>query len=1392
MAESPARGQSPGGTAPGNLDKIQHFNERNGLPHNRANAVLQNRQGFVWIGTEDGLARYDGYTFRRFAFPEEIRSQPDFYLLHEDRRGLIWGTTSDGVGQFDPETESLSFFPPDPELAIAKGDFGSFEFVEDADNLWLSSPYGLLRLDEGDGVVRGVALPPVAAEASAPDEAETGRPRQPEVYALAPASDGHLWVGAENGLFRIEPKDGATRRWPLAVPQGDLEPDVIGLHVDPRQTVWAATADGVWHRPRDADRFRRFTGGPSQDAAVPTGPLLHLSVDGGQNPWFLTRRGLHRLDVQSGTSEAFPLCPEATCLDYTHFNRYQSAFDEQGDLWITASGEGLLHFDATDASFRRYSADSDRPDGLATNVLHGLAVGDLGILWLATHFGLDKWDPRRERFRSFSHDTHRGDLTGPGVWAIHQDDAGILWLGSYRDGFSRLDRASRTTVQYPFPPTTRGGPSGNRISAIVPAEDAHLWIATNQGLNHFDTRSEQFTVLRHDPDDERSLSHDALFGLLKDPTGRLWVSTSVGIDILDPASREIRRCLQPQDRSSTPAYAMIEAARGGIWATTLGRGLHHIDSDCRATLFAPNPEGPNNLSSTTAVAVLEDADGILWIGYAESGLDRWDPATGQVENFTVGHGLPSPRVLGILEDDANHLWLATGKGMARFDKTRREFRNFDVDDGLINNTFTIGSVLRGHGGEMFFGGGLGLTTFFPENIVDDPRTPKVHLTDFRLFHQSASLQATDPSSPLQRVAAFTDHLTLDHSQYVFSVELTPLHLANPGKNKLRYKLDGFDTEWIDADATERLAQYSNLQAGTYALQVNAANADGIWGDEVTALTLRVLPPPWKTWWAYSLYASSLALAIWFYLGWQRRRLAREREINRQLRQVDRFKDEFLANTSHELRTPLYGITGLAESLLEGAQGDLSDGARSNLSMIVSSGHRLAGLVNQILDFSKVKQDKMELVRRPVDLCTLSEVVLAIVQPLVRAKDVELVQHVSPDLPPAYGDEDRLHQILLNLVGNAIKFTDEGRIEVTAVEDDTMLTVRVSDTGIGIPQDRQDQIFQAFEQGDASTERIHGGTGLGLAVTRELVTLHGGRLWVDSVPGKGSIFSFTLPVAQENPDDRRSDLDTGSSRLNEMVPTAADGFAATQGLTVSALSATRQHDGLNGDEDGDTLPRAATDANPGETSGAIRRDPAAAAEAPHTALDGRARLLVVDDESVLREVLHNFLAPEGYETVLASSGPQALDLLTSQRYDLVLVDVMMPRMSGFEVCTRIRQRFPAEELPVIFLTAKNQVSDLVRAFGDGASDYLTKPIARQELLSRVRTHLELAHVHRQRARQVKMLTGLLPICSSCKKIRDDGGDWQHLEAYLNSRTEASFSHSICPTCVVDLYPDLPMR
>ena len=463
------------------------------------------------------------------------------------------------------------------------------------------------------------------------------------------------------------------------------------------------------------------------------------------------------------------------------------------------------------------------------------------------------------------------------------------------------------------------------------------------------------------------------------------------------------------------------------------------------------------------------------------------------------------------------------------------------------------------------------------------------------------------------------------------------------------------------------------------------------------LKVRILPAPWRTWWAYMIYTLAiLGFIVWFVrsqkqkLIFEQHKVAHEKSVSEKLRQVDKLKDVFLANTSHELRTPLNGIIGIAESIIDGAAGDVTNQMKSNLSMIVTSGRRLANLVDDILDFSQLKEQSLTLHKQAVDIYSLADVVLTVMHPLTAGK-IELINDIDDEVRPIEGDEDRVQQILYNLIGNAIKFTKSGSVRVGCEVDGDWLRISVADTGIGIAEDQKASIFKSFDQGDGDTAGIYGGTGLGLAICQQLVELHGGHITVESTPGEGSVFSFTLPLFEGEVD--MGSLNYPVSKIHILESKVEDG----ESISTQVLS---------GEE--------------------------------------KFRVLVVDDEPINRKVLVNQLSLQNYLLVEAAGGEQALKVINEHEppFDLVLLDIMMPGFSGYEVCRKIRETYPIHELPVIFLTAKNQVADLVESFEVGANDYLSKPVVKHELLSRVATHLQLLDVNRNLEERVKDRTGEL--------------------------------------------------
>ena len=1207
------------------FDFVERISVEEGLSHGTLWAVHQDRRGFLWLATANGLNRYDGYEFKVYRHdpddPESISGNVLLTLL-EDSEGFLWvGTRGRGLNRFDPAEERF------------------------------------VRFEE--------------------DTADPQSVQGHEVWTMLEDRSGSLWIGTDKGLNQLDRATGTVTRHQ----RGSVGGAIWDLLEDRQGTLWAVTSEEVVRR-RQSGEFVPFRPDPTNPRSLSEVMVLHEDRQG--RIWFGSTNGLSRFDPALDrwvSFEDLAAVPISALLE-----------SRSGETWLGSDFGLFVHVEGEGGEevFARFRNNPQDPHSLSSDEVIDLFEDRSGILWIATRKDLTKFDRRREQFTVLR--PRPGEdvsLGGRLVWAVAEDSKGVTWVGTQDGGLTAIDRALGTSAVYRAEADRPDRLGADTVTSLIVDSDDVLWIGTDGGgLSRLSADRRTFTRYRQGPENPSSPNH-RIYCLLEGRSGSLWIGTyDSGLQRWDRDRGEIVNFQHdpddPRSLSSDDVYSLHEDRLGDLWVGTFG-GLNRLplgsDPDAVGfTRFVHDPKDPKSLSSNKITTVLDDELGDLWVGTVH-GLNRLDRERGVFRRYWRKHGLSDDRIVALARGHDGELWMSTGRGISRFEPRTETFRNYDADNGLHGNVFSIGSVFRSPRGEIFFGGDGGLTAFFPERIAEDPMPPEVALTDFRLFNESVLPRWHDPSSPLARSVTASPELVLSHRHKVLGFEFAALHFASPHKNRYAYRLEGFDDQWIETDPGKRFAQYTNLPPGDYVFRVKASNQDGVWNEEGAAIRLAIEPPPWRTWWAYALYFLGFAGLFSGIAGFYRREIRRERTVSTRLREVDKIKDEFLANTSHELRTPLYGIIGLAEAMARSGE-SLPVPFREQLATIVTSGHRLRRLVADLLDFGKLEQDRLELVRRSLDLKTVVHTALELSRPALGSKRLDLVDAVPADLPPVYADEQRLEQILLNLVGNAVKFTEVGEVEVSARQSDGKIILAVRDTGTGIAREHRERIFDAFEQADGSMVRELGGTGLGLAVSRRLVELHGGEIFVSSKLGEGSTFSFTLPVAE--PGASTSPLES----MPEVSP-------RLEGLTPATIDSTSQPSGV--------ASRLGTSTRLG-------------------------RILVVDDESVNRMILRAQLELAGYQVHEAVDGLQALDGL--DEVDLVLLDVMMPRMSGYDVCRRLRERFSATELPVIFVTAKGHPEDLEMGFAAGGSDYLVKPVGMGELLARIARHLDLSKDYRR--------------------------------------------------------------
>ncbi|MDM8561223.1 two-component regulator propeller domain-containing protein [Candidatus Parabeggiatoa sp. HSG14] len=1230
--------------------KFEHLNVEDGLPSNFTINAIQDDQGFMWFATKNGLAKYDGIEFtvyRQESDNPNSLSNNYVWSILKDHNGTLWASTlGGGINKFDPITETFTRYQHDDNNPNSLVSDIVLSACEDKTGiLWIATDSGFSRFDPNHETFTNYQ-----------HNKNDNSLSENYLFSIYPDDNGILWIGTfGGGLNKFDPATETFTHYQHDEnnPNSLINNSIFKVYGD-EGTLWIATTGGLDHYNPNSDTFTHYQHDKNNPNSLSLDSLVSIFKD------------------------------------------------SNGILWIGTTGGGLNQFDSANNRFNHYQYEPSNPNSLSDNSVFATYEDINGTLWIMTqNGGINKYDPGSHRFAHYQHHPlKKNGLNNNQIGAIHEDKNGILWIGTKGGGLNKFDRQTNTFTHYQQDDKNINSISNNVVTAIHPDSSGALWMGIDGGgLNRFDPKTETFVHYPTDPNDP-----DMIWDIDIDLMGNIWIAyIGAGLDKLNPKNKTVVHYHadgnNPNSLMTNWISAVKVASNGMVWVGTDEIGASQFDPTNNTFIhYLPDEKDPKSLSNGVVSTIFEDSKGRIWIGTYD-GLNRFNPENQTFTIYNDKHGLAGNSIAGILEDEQGYLWISTNNGLSQFNPQTETCRNYDKRDGLQGNLFFPHSAYKSVTGELFFGGSNGFNAYYPDKLFDNQYIPPVVLTDFQVFNKSVSI---GKKSPLQKHINLAEQITLSYEQSVFRFKFAALNYRASDKNQYAYMMEGFDIDWTYVDSNQRFAIYTNLDAGEYTFRVKASNNDGLWNEKGTSIKVIILPPWWQTWYAYTLYAIIILGSILGFFMAQQRKLTHSRIINERLQEADRLKDEFLANTSHELRTPLNGIIGIAESLIDGAAGSLSEPVKKNLLLVTQSGHRLTNLINDILDFSKLQHKDIELQAKPISLREIVEIVLMLSQPLKGQKELQFVNAITADLPPVLADENRIQQILYNLVGNAIKFTERGTIKISAkactqkrqttnhltMNPDNCLIITVSDTGIGIPANKLNHIFEAFEQAEGSTARDYGGTGLGLAVTKKLVALHHGKMWVESTPDVGSQFMFTLPIANQ----------PASSILNQSILLTRLAQMDTQKSSMTVTS-----------------------------------------PSSFNTSQGEFKILIVDDEPVNLQVLVNHLSLNNYAVVQASSGPQALQLLKEGlQPDLILLDVMMPKMTGYEVMQKIRDVWAIHELPTLLLTAKNQLSDLVAGLNAGANDYLTKPISKDELLARIKTHL---NIKRLKAENVRLSTEL---------------------------------------------------
>lgn len=1060
--------------------QFARYSTEKGLSHNQVNCFLKDRQGFVWIGTADGLNRFDGYSFKIFKHsPSDATSIEDHHIsdLFEDPEGFIWIRTPKGFDVYDPKTESIDHDADRAARRLGIPDANLTRIVRSKNgDYWIShNRLGLLKYLSAKKTVLRIRF-------SASDRAG----KSLIISDLNEDSNGNIWVVYTNGfLVRI---DGRT-----------YKPGYQSALLSDKNRE-----NSVNHR-------------------------VFVDVDG--EPWVYTTKavkGIFYFDIRNHRLIEGNTSSQVLRLSNNIVSAVVSGPD--GRPWIGTDHGGINIVDKKNNSVSVLAYNPNDPKAISQNSVMALYKDDSGMIWAGTFKrGFCNYHKNIFKFSFFRHlPSTTGSLPFDDVSVFVEDKKGNIWVGSNGGGLIYYDRSRNSFKQYKNIPGDLSSLSNNVIVSLFLDSRDVLWIGTYfGGLNRFDRQT--FKRYLHNPADSTSLIDDRVWEIFEDSQKRLWVGTlGNGLDLFDRQKNFFKHYKPntPNSISSDYVSAIMEDSDGNIWIGT----AFGIDVLMKATgkfvHYQQDLTKRGGLSSNAITAIMQDGFNNIWVGTLE-GLNLFDRRTGQFKSFDARNGMPDNSVLSLVADIQQNLWLGTPKGLVNLRITKRKagvpqsisVRSYNEIDGLQGRSFNENAALMLRSGELVLGGANGFSIFSPDEIEEQTGNANVELTDFQIFNRSVRPgELLDDKLILEKSISHTDKVELRHSQNVFTIEFAALNFLHADKNHYLYTLEGFNDQWFEADNNTRKVTYTNLDAGRYTFKVKMRN--GNLATKERLLAIEILPPFWKTPIAYILYVlviiTSLAAARLILLerARMRFRMEQERREAQQLHELDLMKIKFFTNVSHEFRTPLTLMLTPLENLLRSIQADES--VHKQLSLVHRNAKRLFNLVTQLLDFKKLEVEEAEFRPEKGDIVQFVREIAHTFSDLSERRHISYTFRSEVESRFSDFDQDKLSRIMYNLLSNAFKFTPEnGQVTVTTrIRYDKQVEefeIRVADSGIGIPPEAQGKVFERFYQHAMPDHIVNQGSGIGLSITSEYVKMHGGAIRVESEEGKGSTFVVTIPL-----------------------------------------------------------------------------------------------------------------------------------------------------------------------------------------------------------------------------------------------------------------------------------------
>jgi len=1198
----------------------------------------------------------------------------------EDHNGLIWmGTNGSGLYRYNGIDYNVYQHTLNDSTSISSS-LIHCALLDKKNRLWVGTQEGLnLYVRDFDNFKR---IPIKGVN----HDSKTNF----AIASLIEDNNGNLLVGTlEEGLYKLNLETFTSEQ--IHSYSDDEESNLLtvnSLLVDRDSVIYAGTNKGLKTIDEESGALRQFSFKKGEEKSTLDFAIQTLFLDSNNSIWIgAVNDGVYRVNLNNSNGDA-----DIRSIPITK-NRILSILQiNEEHLFVATENSGLIELNLDGDLIKEHLHNSSNSKSILSNSIWSLYLDRNDRIWMGFYNkGVVVYDVLYDKFENIeSLDNDLNSLKTGSVTGIVEDDDHKLWIALDGGGIDVYDLKSKKIEHINVQNTDLiGGLKTDYIESIFIDSKQNVWAGTwNGGLYYLEKGSKIFVNYTVE-NTNGGLASNTILSFDEDSFGTIWIGTFFkGLHSFDPNSKKFTyHSSEPflqNDFLNCDIRKVLVDENDNIWVGTT-QGLYKINKlgmdDYSVISFSDKMSNTTqNNTKTNIIFSLKESGNILWIGTSGDGLCKYDTVNDKFEWFNGSNGLSEVNICSIVEDNDGNLWLSGNSGLTKFSLASQEFKKYSKRDGLISNDFNINSACIDEKGTMYFGNFNGIDYFHPYDIKVNVSLPFIYLTDFKIFNKSVSPSLQD--SPLSKDISETKSLTLSHAQSVFTIDYAGVNYTRPEKNQYAYYLEGLEETW-NYVGNSRSATYTNLNNGDYVFKLKVANNDGVWNETPLTLKLTILPPWWKTGWAIFVYIALIILAV-FLLNKITQDKLKEKQIikNERTRRIQKEKlneekFQFFTNISHEFRTPLTLIINPIVDIFQDKSLNLPQEVRIKHQIIHKNAERLTRLINELMDFRKLEGDKISLKASKFDIVSYVKDLAIYFNEDASQKNIFLSVDSNVDELYVWADPSMLEKILFNLLSNAFKVTpDGGEITIGILlkkkleempltgndEPIEVFQISISDTGPGMLKKHVEKIFDRFYQVDNVNKRYVGGTGIGLEVVKKFVEFHKGRIEVQSEIGNGSTFSIMLPSGHKHLDK------------NEILDDLKTPYIPPK--TISVIG-----------------------------------------EEEQLAVTNTKTLLIVEDNAELRNYLKKELA-KTYTILVAKDGKEGIEIALKKLPDLIITDVMMPEMDGFEFSVNIKKDVKTSHIPILMLTAKSMADDKIKGFNSGADAYLNKPFDMRVLKSQL--------------------------------------------------------------------------